>query len=234
MKKLTIIFLTIALLAAFITGCTKDNGDIIANDSNVAENSTDNTTDNDDDIPDKETEGNNANAIGEDDNGMEKPEINEGDSNDNTSKSDITVDTVMNAIRAAYGDNYLPNVDIFPELLETEFGLTSDMYEAIKAEQPMISAHADRVVVVKAKEGRTDDVEAALVAAKDRKINDTLQYPMNLPKINATKVVRNGDFVCFLLVGAINNIENATEEEVKQFAEEEVGKGVQAFNDLFK
>ena len=118
--------------------------------------------------------------------------------------------------------------------METEFGLTSDMYEEIIAEQPMISVHADRVVVVKAAKGRADDVEAALIAAKENKIKDTLQYPVNLPKISATKVVRNGDFVCFLLVGAVNDNQDAPEEELKQFAEEEVQKGVNAFNDLFK
>ena len=153
---------------------------------------------------------------------------------DTNATTNVTVDDIANAIKAAYGENYLPNMEIDPELLETEFGLTTDMYDTVKAEMPMISNHVDRVVIVKAKEGKADAVEAALITAKENKINDTFQYPMNLPKINATKVVRNGDFVCFLLVGAINENMDATEEEAKQFAEAEVEKGVIAFNDLFK
>ena len=153
---------------------------------------------------------------------------------DSTNNTEITVDDILNAIKAAYGENYLPNMEFDTESLEMEFGLTSDMYEAVKAELPMISTHADRVVIVKATEGRADDVEAALITAKENKVNDTLQYPMNLPKINSTKIVRNGDFVCFLMVGAINENMDATEEEAKQFAEDEVEKGVNAFNDLFK
>ena len=162
------------------------------------------------------------------------PSSTETENDDSTNNTEITVDDILNAIKAAYGENYLPNMEIDPESLEMEFGLTSDMYEAVKAELPMIGTHADRVVIVKAAEGRVDDVEAALITAKENKVNDTFQYPMNLPKINATKIVRNGDFVCFLMVGAINENMDATEEQAKQFAEDEVEKGVNAFNDLFK
>lgn len=162
------------------------------------------------------------------------PSSTETENDDSTNNTEITVDDILNAIKAAYGENYLPNMEFDTESLEMEFGLTSDMYEAVKAELPMISTHADRVVIVKATEGRADDVEAALITAKENKVNDTLQYPMNLPKINSTKIVRNGDFVCFLMVGAINENMDATEEEAKQFAEDEVEKGVNAFNDLFK
>lgn len=197
MKKISIILLTMALILAFIAGCSKDDTKGPSNDNDI-------------------------------------PSSTETENDDSTNNTEITVDDILNAIKAAYGENYLPNMEIDPESLEMEFGLTSDMYEAVKAELPMIGAHADRVVIVKATEGRVDDVEAALITAKENKVNDTFQYPMNLPKINATKIVRNGDFVCFLMVGAINENMDATEEQVKQFAEDEVEKGVNAFNDLFK
>lgn len=162
------------------------------------------------------------------------PSSNETGNGDQTNKSKVTVDEVLNAIKAAYGEDYRPNMEINAEMLKTEFGLTSDMYKEVKAELPMIGTHADRVVIVKAAEGKAENVEAALITAKENKINDTLQYPMNIAKINATKVVRNGEFVAFLLVGAINENMDANEEEAKKFAEKEVEKGVKAFNDLFK
>lgn len=212
MKKLTIILLTMTLTIAFITGCSKNDTKTPSTDNNVTGNTIDKETDNDND----------------------NPAQTENEDSDTTNKKDVTVDKILNAIKAAYGENYLPNMEIPAEILESEFGLTPDMYEAVKAEQPMIGTHADRVVVVKATEGRADDVEAALNTARENKINDTFQYPLNLPKINAAKIVRNEDFVCFLLVGAINENMDATEEEAKQFAEDEVEKGVNAFNDLFK
>lgn len=211
MKKISVILITMALTIGSMTGCSK--GDTKTPPTN---NITDNTTD-------KEIDNNNDN-----------PAETETEDGDNTNETELTVDDILNAIKAVYGENYLPNMEMNSEFLELEFGLTSDMYEAVKAEQPMIGTHADRVVIVKAAEGRADDVEAALITAKDNKINDTFQYPMNLPKINATKIVRNGDFVCFLMVGAINENMDATEEEAKLFAENEVEKAVDAFHKLFK
>lgn len=207
MKKLAFILLTITLSFAFITGCSKDDTKTPSSNNNETDTPIDQETETDDD---------NSIPVQED--------------SDNT---DVSVDDILNAIKTAYGDDYLPNIEIAPDILEAEFGLTPDMYETVKAEQPMIGTHADRVVIVKATEGRASDVEAALNVAREKKINDTLQYPMNLPKINAAKVVRNGNYVCFLLVGSTNNMDSS-EEEAKQFAEKEVEKAVNAFNDLFK
>lgn len=211
MKKFLIILFTMVLTLTSITGCLRNNTKAPTNDNNVTDNKVDNNT-----------------------NGNVAPPTNETENNNNTNNTDVTVDDILNAIKTAYGENYLPNMEIDAQTLETEFGLTSDMYESVKAELPMIGTHADRVVIVKAAEGKADDVEAAFNTARENKVNDTLQYPMNLPKINATKIVRNGDFVCFLMVGAINENMDATEEEAKKFAEAEVEKGVNAFNELFK
>ena len=156
------------------------------------------------------------------------------DNGEQSSAVNVTVGDILDAIKTAYGEDYLPNMEIPAEMIESEFGLTSDMYEEVKAEQPMIGTHADRVVVVKAQEGKADDVESALLTAKENKIKDTFQYPMNVAKISASKVVRHGDYISFLLVGAINEDMDANEEEAKEFAEKEVQKGVDAINDLFK
>lgn len=214
MRKFATILLTIAITTVFFTGCTKTNAKAPSIDNNGNGSTTE------------------ENNTGESNN--ENQTSTETEDTDSPNDSDITVDNIMDTIKVAYGENYLPNMEITSEFLEGEFGLTSDMYTDVKAEQPMIGVHADRVVVVKAVKGRGDDVETALIAAKENKINDTFQYPMNLPKINASKVVRNGDFVCFLLLGAINDSENLTDEESMQFAEDEVAKGVNAFNELFK
>lgn len=145
-----------------------------------------------------------------------------------------TVEEVVTAIKEAYGDDYVPNFEIGAEFLEAEFGLTSEMIEEVFAEQPMISVHADRLVVVKAAEGQADAVEAALIATKEAKVNDTFQYPNNIAKINAAQIIRHGDIVVFLMVGAVNESADMTEQEAKEFAENEIQKGVVAINDLFE
>jgi hypothetical protein len=142
----------------------------------------------------------------------------ESDKGTDENVKNVSMEEIHTAIKDAYG----------------EFGLDEDLYDEIVAEQPMMSIHADRVLLVKAKEGKAEDVEKILNEARERKISDSLQYPMNLAKVAATKVVRNGNYVAFLLVGSINDAAEITEEEAKDFAETEVAKAVEAFNNLFK
>ena len=111
----------------------------------------------------------------------------------------------MNAIKTAVteslGEDYWPTMALDPEMLESAFGITADMYDDYLAEMPMISAHVDTLVVVKAKEGQADAVEEALTAYRDTLVNDTLQYPMNVGKIQASRVDKLGNYVCFVLLG---------------------------------
>ena len=41
--------------------------------------------------------------------------------------------------------------------------------------------------------------EKALTSYRDYLINDSLQYPMNVPKVNASSVLREGDYVFFVI-----------------------------------
>lgn len=149
-------------------------------------------------------------------------------------ESGISVDHILMAIEAAYGDEYPPNGEIPAEQLEEVFGLTADMYVDAKGVTPMISTFNDRVVVVQAAPGKEEEVAAALEETRRRMIGDTMQYPMNIPKTNAAKVVSNGDFVAFLLVGRLDDsIEDAESAEAKQHAEDEVQIAVDAFNSVF-
>ena len=53
-------------------------------------------------------------------------------------------------------------------MIESEFGLTKDMYDEIVAEAPIISFHPDRLVAVKAKKGKESEVKRALEDALTR------------------------------------------------------------------
>jgi hypothetical protein len=148
---------------------------------------------------------------------------------------DVPLDDILTAIKNAYGDDYMPNGEIPAELLEAEFGLTPDMYDDVRGEMAMITMFNDRVVLVKAKNGKADDVEKALTNARDLKIADTLQYPMNVPKTNAAKVVRQGNYIAFLMLGKNNdNMDDVSDESAKAFAEEQVQIGVHAFENSLK
>lgn len=109
---------------------------------------------------------------------------------------------VRKAVTDALGEDYWPNTQLDPDMLEGSTGVTSDMYDDYLAEMPMISTNVDTLVIVKAKEGQTEAVKAALDAYRERLVEDTLQYPMNVSKIQASMVEVIGSYVCFVQLGA--------------------------------
>lgn len=158
------------------------------------------------------------------------PETTTGDSENST---DSSVGKIADAIKTAYGDNYIPSMDAPEEFMTGTVGLEADSYTEYFAQTPMISAHVDTLIIVKAASGKTDEVKSKLEQYRDVLVNDTMQYPMNIAKINASKVVANGDYVAFILLGAIDEREDISEEEQAKFAEEQNKIGVDAFNAYF-
>lgn len=112
------------------------------------------------------------------------------------------MDAIREAVVSALGDSYWPDMELDAGMLETLFGVTADMYDDYLAEMPMISTNVDTLVVVKAKEGQENAVEEALTAYRENLVSDTMQYPMNLGKIQASRVERIGSYVCFVQLGA--------------------------------
>lgn len=111
------------------------------------------------------------------------------------------MEAVKKAVLDLLGENYFPNMPLDPEMLEYSFGITANMFEDYLAELPMISANVDTLVVVKAAEGQIDAVEAALNGYRDAQVSNTMQYPQNVGKIQASKVERIGNYVIFTLLG---------------------------------
>jgi len=130
------------------------------------------------------------------------------------------------ALVEVLGENYWPNTEIPAEYLE-DYGLTTDMYEDFYGEMPMISTNVDTVIVVQAKEGQVTAVEEVLNNYRDDLVNDTMQYPMNVGKIQASRIEIFGDFVCFVQLGA-----DTTEFYGEDGDEEAVIKHCQEQNEL--
>ena len=204
MKKFLIMAITAAMLTAAISGCSQNGGEAETT-TTVAEEA---TTVEDGEATDETTAGEEENT-------------------------DSKVQTILPATKEAYAENYLPNMPLEAETLTMMLTITSDQYVDFVAEVPMISAQVDTVIILQASEGQGDALEAALNTYRDSKVNDTMQYPVNVAKVNASKVVRNGDYVAFLMVGAQNEDMEASEADAADFAEAEVKKAVDAFNGSF-
>lgn len=117
------------------------------------------------------------------------------------------------AVAAKLGDQYWPDMPIPAEMLEMTYGLTPDMYEDYMGETPMISAQVDTLLIVKPAEGQADAVEEALQNYRTDLVENSLQYPMNLGKVQASAVDRAGDYVCFVLMGgAMEGVDEDDEE----------------------
>lgn len=111
------------------------------------------------------------------------------------------MESLKQAVVSALGENYWPDTQIYPEMLESNFGISPDMYDDYMGEMPMISANVDTMIIVKAKEDKADEVEKALEEYRNRMVADTMQYPKNVGQIQASRVETIGDYVCFVQLG---------------------------------
>ena len=152
---------------------------------------------------------------------------------ENAENYDISVTAILDKVKAAFGEDYLPNMPIEEEMVKEIFKLDLGLVEEYVAEMPMIGFHPDKVLIVKAKEGKIDEVVAQLEAAKTEMVENGINYPANLEKVQSTKVVSKGNYAAFFMVGSSNNMSEDPEERLK-FAEDEVQKAVTAFNSMFK
>lgn len=185
MKKFKIL-LCLGLLAVSMAACGKENDGNAEGTEQTAEEETAVQTIPEEDLSTEET-------MAEGENGTEAAGE-EGWSEEMTAVRQAIVDSL--------GENYWPNMAVTPEMLEASMGITSDMYEDYLAEMPMISTNVDTLLIIKAKSDKVEDVEEALNAYRDNLVNDTMQYPMNVGKIQASRIERIGDYVCFVQLGA--------------------------------
>lgn len=138
------------------------------------------------------------------------------------------LDEIHTAVKDAYGENYIPSIEFDAETLESVYGITADMYDAVVAEGPMMSVHVDTFIGIHPTKGNEQAVIDALNAYRDTQINDTMQYPMNVMKIQASQVTEIGDYVFFLMLGTVDEMfddeaaELAAYEELNQVAVEAI------------
>lgn len=152
-------------------------------------------------------------------------------SESNDKNSTLSAKGLRDAIAKAYGDNYLPDQAMDAEMIESEFGLTKDMYDIV-AEAPIISFHPDRLVAVKAKKGKESEVKRALEDALTVMKEQQIQYPVNVAKVNAGKVLEKDGYYCFMILGQTDDT-SENDDDAAKFAEKQIDIGVKAFDNYF-
>lgn len=113
----------------------------------------------------------------------------------------VDLEEIYTAVKLAYGDQYIPSAEYGETDMENIFGISPDLYVTYIGEGPMISVHIDQFILMEAKEGKGGEVEKLLNAYRDDQLKNAVQYPMNMPKLEASQVVRHGDYVFFVMLG---------------------------------
>lgn len=129
------------------------------------------------------------------------------------------LEEIHTAVKDAYGENYIPSMEFDAATLESVYGITEDMYDAVIAEGPMMSVHVDTYIAIHPTEGNEQAVVDALNAYRDTQINDALQYPMNLLKLQASEVKEIGDYVFFFMLGTTDEMYDNEEDEIAAYQE---------------
>lgn len=147
-----------------------------------------------------------------------------------------SLNKVYKAVKAAYGDDYIPNVRQRKSVANDYYGLKSSWYSEIISEVSLVNVHCDELVIVKAKnKSSKKKIKSALIKYQKALIEDTMQYPANQTKLQASKIYVKGNYVCFFVLGSIDN---KTEEqgEAKALAayKKQNKKAVKAINKLYK
>ena len=97
-------------------------------------------------------------------------------------QKEIPLQEVHQQIKEAYGENYLPSMDYDSQVLETVFGIKPEWVEEFIAQGPMMSAHVDTFIAIKATEGNAQNVKEALETYRQTNIDSGFNYPMNIAK----------------------------------------------------
>lgn len=182
-----------ALMLAQLTACGQGNNAISTStatteSTTTAESTTDTTTDT---SADTETES------------QETGESAEAGSSNEEVSDDEALNTIHQEIKDAYGETYIPSMLYDEQTLTQMFNVDAEWCESYIAEGPMISAHVDTFIGIKAKPDMADSVEKALTEYQDMLIENSIQYPMNQLKVEASQVVRQDDYVFFVMLGQI-------------------------------
>lgn len=146
-----------------------------------------------------------------------------------------SINKVYNAVKKAYGDNYVPNTKVSKDEIKERYGVSSKWYTSAIAEIPMIMTNVDTLIIVKAKDAKSKKkIQTALKKYRETLVNDTHQYPMNQLKIQASRLYTKGNYVCFFMLGSISNEEEQQDEEnVIAAYKKQNEKAVKAIRELY-
>ena len=136
------------------------------------------------------------------------------------------VQNIYQAVVETYGSAYLPDMQADDFFMQDTLKLDASWYDAAIVEIPMMSNNADMFAIVHATEGNLENVKKAFDDYKYYLVNESFQYPMNMPKVQSAVVeVLNDEYVLFSILSGLAWVDmEETDESVLISAYEESSK----------
>lgn len=114
----------------------------------------------------------------------------------------VTLKELKDGVEETLGDGYLPDAPIGEREMESQMGITEDMYVEYLAERQSSGEEIDTMIIVHAKEDSIGEVEEALEQYRTGVIEENQKKPENLGKAEASRMETIEDYVCFVQLGA--------------------------------
>ena len=213
-KKIFAVLLCLLMVVGCLAGCNNNvQNTTDPTDEVVATNPTDDATEPTDEVTDP------------------TDDATEPSGDDETPAIDEKLAEVVTLAQDKLGEEFRASMEIPVEMYADMFGLAAETYEAVYGFMPMISAHVDTLVGVKATD--VEAVKAALDAYVEAKKADRMQYPTNAAAMGAMQVVTVGDYVWLVgTFGATDTVAESGDEAILNYAKANVDKVVEIITNV--
>lgn len=138
---------------------------------------------------------------------------------------------IYQAVQEAYDTAYGPEMQVQGEsyFMQDTLKLETTWYDHAVVEVPMMTMSVDTFAIIHATEGNIDKVAAALKAYQDYLINDSFQYPMNLPKVQSSLTGTVGDYAYFIILSGLARTDDVDGQLPEGSEEELLSKEIEAY-----
>lgn len=130
-------------------------------------------------------------------------------------KNHTDIEDLKAAVIEILGKNYWPDAMISEKELDEQIGISANMYDSYLAEYQHSEAGIDMMIIIKAKEEKTAEVEKILNKYRESLLDMNEEQPQNKAKVFASRIEIIDNYVCFVQLGAdISGLAQAGEEEM--------------------
>ena len=133
----------------------------------------------------------------------------------------VTIDDIVHTMMDTFGNNYIPTMPLDADMFNMQLGIdnakASEYYSEFYAGVPMMGTHVDKLFIVKTTD--SNKMSETFAAYMKSQIEDTMQYPMNVSKLENYVITTQGDYVILFILGGYTDetpsvTEGLTEEQL--------------------